>query len=533
MLHNLFHDDALRAHLEAPLLSARLSYLESKKHRGRDYLKRTALMLLNAVESFGLRDDCSARILIGDVILAGEKWAKARSLTNGSDPEWHRRKFTITVAKWLQTLERFDLRFCSDNIITRIFQRLHNQIKYVTAPLLLQRTTYLESLESAGYSKSHLVTIAEYQLHAIDILRLDKNQTVGDRQLHDAADKWVDLRKDGIHANTSGKSRRRTFLECVGPWLAHLGWLRLDDDNFPGKSIVRAFLEWGKLHKGYSDATCRVSNCCLRLFMMYLFEKGIKLNRLLPAHVDSFIMDRAERFHWRRITLIQRVNGLRVFLEYCSDNGICPKNVAQSVITPKMYPEEDVPSYLPWDSLKALLQERGKHTNARDIRDHAVLLIFATYGIRSGELARLKLDDIDWRRETITITRTKNRRMQVFPLNKTVGDSIIEYLRKARPQGLPHRTVFLSLTSPIRPMTPSSLYGVVSARINAMKASVKHKGPHCLRHSCATHLVNSGLSFKEVSDLLGHKQMDSTYTYAKIDFASLKSVSDLRWEVLQ
>lgn len=533
MLHNLFHDDALRVHLEAPLLSARLSYLESKKHLNRDCLKRTATMLLNAVESLGMRDDRSDRILIDDVILAGEEWAKARSLTSGCNPKLYKRKFTVTVAKWLQTIGRLDVRLCSDNVITRIFQKLHNRIKYVTAPLLVQRTTYLEWLESDGYSKSHLVTIAEYQLHAINILRLDKNRTVDDKQLHDAADKWVSLRPDGIHANTSGKYRRRAFLECVSKWLTYLGWLRIDDDNFPCKSIVRAFLEWGKLHKGYSDATCKVANCCLRLFMAYLLEKGIELKRLQPAQVDAYIMDRAERFHWRRITLIQRVNGLRVFLEYCSDNGLCPENVARSVMIPKMYPDDDIPSYLPWDSLKELLQGKDKHTNARDIRDHAVLLIFATYGIRSGELARLKLEDIDWRRETITITRTKNRRMQVFPLNRAVGDSIIEYLRKARPQGSPHRTVFLSLTSPIRPMTPSSLYGVVSTRINAMKASVKHKGPHCLRHSCATHLVNSGLSFKEVSDMLGHKQMNSTYTYAKVDFASLKSVSDLQWEVLQ
>jgi len=534
MLHKFFREDALRDQLEAPLLSARLSYLGSKKNYQSDRLKRTALMLLNAVKSLGMRDDRSDRILIGDVILAGERWANERLRTSKCNPERSKSEFTVTVAKWLQTIGRLDLRLCSDNIITRIFQRLHNRIKYVMAPLLIQRTTYLELLESKGYSKSHLVTIAEYQLHAINILRLDESRAVDALRLRDAADKWADLRMVGIYAKTTGEYRRAAFLGCVRPWLAYLGWLQLNDDNFPGKSIVLGFLEWGRRHRGYSDATCRVSNCCLRLFMTYLSEKGIELKQLLPTHVDSFIIDRAERFHWRRITLVQRVNGLRVFLEYCAAQGLCPEKTARSLIRPKMYPEEDIPSYLPWDSLKALLQRQRKHrTNIRDIRDNAVLLLFSTYGMRAGELARLKLEDIDWIRETITITRTKNRRMQVFPLNRIVGDSIIEYLRKARPQGSPHRTVFLSLTSPIRPMTPNSLYRVVSARINALQVPVKHKGPHCLRHSCATHLVNSGLSFKEVSDLLGHKQMDSTYTYAKIDFVSLKSVSELQWEVLK
>ena len=534
MLHKLFREDALRDQLETPLLSARLSYLESKKNYQRDRLKRTALMLLNAVKFLGMRDDCSNRILIGDIIRVAERWAEERLRTSRCNPKLSKSEFTVTVAKWLQTIGRLDLRLCSDNIITRIFQMLHNRIKYVMAPLLIQRTTYLELLESKGYSKSHLVTIAEYQLHAINILRLDESRAVDALRLRDAAGKWADLRMVGIYAKTTGEYRRAAFLGCVRPWLAYLGWLQLNDDNFPGKSIVLGFLEWGRRHRGYSDATCRVSNCCLRLFMTYLSEKGIELKQLLPTHVDSFIIDRAERFHWRRITLVQRVNGLRVFLEYCAAQGLCPENTARSIIRPKMYPEEDIPSYLPWDSLKALLQRQRKHrTNIRDIRDNAVLLLFSTYGMRAGELARLKLEDIDWIQETITITRTKNRRMQVFPLNRIVGDSIIEYLRKARPQGSPHRTVFLSLTSPIRPMTPNSLYRVVSARINALQVPVKHKGPHCLRHSCATHLVNSGLSFKEVSDLLGHKQMDSTYTYAKIDFVSLKSVSELQWEVLK
>lgn len=533
MLHKLFRDVALRAQLEAPLLSARVSYLESKRNYQRGHLKFTALILLGAVKSLGMRDDCPNRILIGDVILAGERWAKERSRTNGCNLEWCKRKFIFTAAEWLQTIGRFDLRLCSDNVITRIFQKLHNRIKYVTAPLLIQRATYLELLESEGYSKSHLVTIAEYQLHAINLLRLDKNRAADAKRLHDATEKWVALRMNGIHAKTTGNNRRKAFLGCVVPWLTYLGWLRLNDDNFPSNDIVLAFLEWGKRHRGYADTTCRVVNCCLRLFMTYLSENGIELKRLLPEHVDSFIMDRAERFHWRRITLIERMNGLRIFLEYCAANGLCQESTASSVIIPKLYPEEDIPSYLPWDSLKTLLQGIGKHPTVRDIRNNAVLLLFATYGIRAGELARLKLEDIDWRQETITITRTKNRRMQVFPLNRTVGDSIIEYLRKARPKGSPHRTIFLSLTPPIRPMTPSGLYGVVSKRIKALQVSVKHKGPHCLRHSCATHLVNSGLSFKEVSDMLGHKQINSTYTYAKIDFSSLKSVSELQWEVLQ
>lgn len=535
MLQQLFADDELRKHLNAPLLTERQSYLESKRHRDIYSLRLFANILLGAVDLLGITEGRHKRISINDIIHTADAWVDKNPTSCRSDANLNRlkRRYVVTVVNWLRSIERLDLRLCSNNIITRIFLKQVNRVKYIAAPLIVQRATYIEHLEALGYTNSRLVTIAEHQLHAIRILHLETCHKITTEQLLAASRRWSAMRMGGIHAKTNGKSRAREFRQCVEPWLKYLGWLQQEEATYPNKEIVTRFIEWAKSQRGYSDLTCRVFACVLRLFMVYLSDKGIKLQDLKPAQIDSYVLWRAGQFHWRRITIIREFSNIKVFLAYCSEIGLCSKPLINSLTSPKMYPDDDIPSYIPWELLKGMLEKPNGMDRKVDIRNYAIFLIFTVYGIRAGELARIKLEDINWERETITITRTKNRRIQTFPLNKIVGDSIIEYLRKARPRGTSHRNVFLSMTSPIRPMTPNGLYSVVANRIKATKVSVRHKGPHSLRHSCATHLVNSGFSFKEVADILGHRQMNSTFTYAKVDFASLKTVSEMQWEVLK
>ena len=152
-------------------------------------------------------------------------------------------------------------------------------------------------------------------------------------------------------------------------------------------------------------------------------------------------------------------------------------------------------------------------------------MLFAIYGMRVGEVRALKLDDLDWEKELIYLTRPKPRRRQSYPLSYTVGEAIIGYLKKVRPR-VSQREVFLTVKAPFQPLTSGSLYDLVSDRLRALGVSLPHYGPQSLRHACATRLLAEGLSMKEIGDHLGHRKADTTRVYAKVDLTALRQVAN-------
>ncbi|MGH2510910.1 MAG: tyrosine-type recombinase/integrase [Ktedonobacteraceae bacterium] len=162
----------------------------------------------------------------------------------------------------------------------------------------------------------------------------------------------------------------------------------------------------------------------------------------------------------------------------------------------------------------------------RDIRDRAIILLCAMYGLRSAEVRQLRLDDIDWESGRISIWRPKLQRRHEYPLTRTVGQSIIRYLSEGRPKST-RRELFLTLRAPYRPLSGGAVYRAVRNRFAELAIASKRRGPHSLRHACATHLVQQGLSFKEIGDHLGHRSSSATQIYAKVDLHSLRQVAAL------
>ena len=132
-------------------------------------------------------------------------------------------------------------------------------------------------------------------------------------------------------------------------------------------------------------------------------------------------------------------------------------------------------------------------------------MVLIAYGLRSGEVAGLRLDDVDWAEETLRVRCPKPGRTHHYPLSRSVGQAIVRYLTEVRPRR-PHRTLFLTLRAPI--------------------------GPHALRHAAAQHLLDQGVSFKEVGDYLGHRSISSTAVYAKVQLGTLREVADIDLEGL-
>jgi integrase/recombinase XerD len=203
--------------------------------------------------------------------------------------------------------------------------------------------------------------------------------------------------------------------------------------------------------------------------------------------------------------------------------GWCGGGIAASIMAPRVFQQETLPSGPTWDVVREIL-DATSGDQPTTIRDHAILMVLAVYGVRSREVARLRLDDIDWQKERIVFTRAKGGGSHSFPLHEGVGAAIVRYLKEVRPKSS-CREVFLTRHAPIGPLSGGALWAVVGRQLQGRALSIKHHGPHALRHACATRLINEGLSLKEVGDHLGQSDPEATRIYAKVDLVRLRQVA--------
>jgi len=153
-----------------------------------------------------------------------------------------------------------------------------------------------------------------------------------------------------------------------------------------------------------------------------------------------------------------------------------------------------------------------------------MFLLFSIYGLRSAEVRGLMLEDIDWRKGSMIVRRAKRGKTQQFPLQNEVGEAIALYLERARPR-CGCRALFVTLHPPYRPVSGQSMSPIINPRMKRVDITLQRYGPHMLRRACATHLLRTGLSLKDIADFLGHSDLRSVGSYAKFDPESLKSVA--------
>ncbi len=204
---------------------------------------------------------------------------------------------------------------------------------------------------------------------------------------------------------------------------------------------------------------------------------------------------------------------------------MCPSGLAAQIIAPRLYNGPD------WETVKQLCASTETNRSV-DIRDRAILLLLAVYGLRASEVQRLTLDDLDWEKERIRVRRSKSsERTDVYPLTQDLAEAILRYLKEVRPQAH-FREIFLERMAPLRPLTAHAIGRMVSRRLKPMGVRLKYYGAHSLRHACACRLLAEGLSMKEIGDHLGHRSLFSTAIYAKLDLNALREVANLSLERL-
>jgi site-specific recombinase XerD len=404
----------------------------------------------------------------------------------------------------------------------QLFNCSETAVRHRVSPFLDARVRFLQHCQDVGSPRGTLRRKARELLAIIDQMNLQPEGAIRSIDIEAAARRWAYRQPSHYKLKDADKARKH-FVRVAKQWFKFLG--RLEMPPIPEyQHFLEEFATYMDVEKGLSPMTIRSECGHVARFLGRHCTDGRHLAAISIQQIDEAIAQKGSRDHCTRASIKFYADSLRAFFRYAEQKTWCRPGLAAAIMAPTTYQHELIPSGPSWKVVQKLL-ENTAGDRVVDIRDRAILMLLAVYGLRSEEVLGLQLEDLDWDRDLINIGRPKSRRLQQYPLASTVGDAILRYLQEVRLHR-PSRHVFLTLRAPYGPLSRSSIWKAVNDRLRPLRLSIRHHGPHSLRHACASHLLSQGLSMKEIGDHLGHRSAESTCAYAKVDFAGLREVAE-------
>lgn len=390
-------------------------------------------------------------------------------------------------------------------------------------PCAEDRERFLEYRSSQGLASTTLQRNAQELLVVAERIDVRNGLFIGLAAIEKAAEQWARQQLQRKRARGT-RWPRQLFVQTAMDWLRFLGRLEAPTPKAaPFADRLVTFAAYQRDERGLSPATIRDQSWHVEKFLIWLSQQNRAFAHVSLEDVDAFLVDRGNA-GWCRVSVATSAGALRVFFRYAATQGWCARSIADGIDGPRLFPHEGLAAGPPWPDVQRLIASTIGNS-AQDIRDRAILILLATYGLRSGEVIGLRLEDVNWESETLSITRPKQRRVQEYPLVSIAAEAILRYLQCARPR-CGQRALFLTFKAPHRQLSQGALYHLVSTRLNALGIQAPRRGPHSLRHACAGHLVAERFSLKEIGDHLGHSSAYATRVYAKVDMAGLREVAN-------
>ncbi len=269
------------------------------------------------------------------------------------------------------------------------------------------------------------------------------------------------------------------------------------------------------------DAALRLVEALLRL---HFGDDAIRFEVITPERVRRFFAAQAKNYK-APTSLGAVVSALRGYFRWRATLGDRTHALVGALAYPANWQLASLPKSLEAAEVQQLEAALGQ-SGPSMLRADAMVRCMLDLGLRSGEVARLSMNDIDWDAGTITLRRTKGRREDVMPLPEATGQAIAAYLRDERPKTR-HRMVFARHMTPRdQPIGPDLVRKTI--RQAYARAGLPYTRSHLLRHTMAGRLLAGGASLKEVADVLRHRSLNTTLIYAMLDSGSLVEVA-LPW----
>ncbi len=283
--------------------------------------------------------------------------------------------------------------------------------------------------------------------------------------------------------------------------------------------LVGAYREHLVELRGLAAGTVSQHIATVSEFLTYALPLEATLDTLCAQAVDEFITAMAKR--QARQSLQHVIARLRAFLRFCHDRGEMRCRL-DSIDTPRVYRGELPPRALAWSLVEGLLRSIDRSSPIGS-RDHAILYLMAHYGLRPSEIVTLLLTSIDWTAKTLRIQQCKTHSELLLPLPDTALRVLARYLRFGRPDST-HPELFLRVRTPGGELKHTAVCDIYGKRARESGLPLSGTSSYCLRHSFAMRLLNRGVGIKAIGDLLGHRALESTCVYLRIQIEALRNV---------
>lgn len=317
---------------------------------------------------------------------------------------------------------------------------------------------------------------------------------------------------------------RAAGVRKLGQFLQSRGWLKPDQPQppTPTQQEVSRYAEHLRQQCALAEATIREHRGHLQRFLRFLHwdQKPSALTDLTLGQIHQFLRRTASRY--RRGVPGRVIGTVRGFLRYQFMHGRLRQPLHLHIDTIRHYRDQCLPPTLPWPQVQRLLR-RIDRTTPFGLRDFTILLLTATYGLRRSEVAALTLDDIDWSARTLRLAQPKTRQTLCLPLTDEVGAALTDYL-KQRPSH-PSRQVFLQLRPPIGPLAASEAARSLARASRVTGVKLPTTRFHSLRYAVALRLLRQGVGLKSISDVLGHRDPNTTAGYLRLEIEDLRQVA--------
>jgi site-specific recombinase XerD len=287
----------------------------------------------------------------------------------------------------------------------------------------------------------------------------------------------------------------------------------------PQPALLRAFCEWMREQRGTSEPT--------------LYNYSLPIRELIhrlggdPKNFDArslrqFVLEQNQCSGWAKTK--HCTTALRMFLRFLIAEGLCHPGLLGAIPMLAHWRLASLPKYLPPEDVERIIESCDTSSPVGK-RNRAILLLLARLALRAGDIVQMRLQDVDWKDAWIQVSG-KSLRQTRLPLTREVGQAIATYLQEGRPAGHSD-TLFLRSRAPFRALaTHAAVSALVARAMDRAEITRPSRGAaHLLRHSIATEMLRHGASLQEISDLLRHRNIETTQIYAKVDVEALRQIA--------
>jgi site-specific recombinase XerD len=403
-------------------------------------------------------------------------------------------------------------------MLTQYFARaatLRERRSGMTDPQLDEFITWLER---RGYQRwtirCHIRGAVQFTLWA-----QQRHCTLGelDQTILEQFRQWL-ARRDALRAPSGNYTARYQSARLLVRFLeAHqLVTPRVASEMSPLPALFLTFCEWMRTQRGVRDQTLHNYR---RPILALLAHLGTDPQHFAASEVQTFLLHFARQHSAEQAK--NSVSALRRFVRFLSVHGYCTPDIVHAIPSVARWRLAALPKYLPGTEVDRLIRSCDR-TTPLGLRDCAILLLLARLGLRAGDVAALRLTDLQWHEGTLTVAG-KNRRATRLPLPQEVGDALLQYLQQGRP-AVESVFVFITSVAPWVPITYQVVGRTVERALRRTGINAPTRGARLLRHSAATHLLRSGVSLPAIGALLRHASLETTTVYAKVDLPLLQQV---------